>query len=73
MPSPETTIRSRRVSDHDLGFRLGIAVAVGFLVHGHGEDSMAKELLQVTDVTVAKTNTAGATEYDISAMRKALR
>ncbi len=62
-----------RVSQHDLGFRLGIAVAVGFLVHGHGEDSLARELLENADLTLAKARTAGATEYDMSAIRKAMR
>ena len=67
-----TTTARRRISEHDLGYRLGIAVAVGFLVHGHGEASIARELLEAADVTFAKARTAGATDYDLSAIRKAM-
>lgn len=62
-----------RVSDQERGFRLGIAVAVGFLVHGHRQDDIAKELLESTGMTLAKAETADATEYDLSAIRRALK
>ena len=70
--NPETSTTGR-VTQSEIGFRLGIAVAVGFLVHGHGEDSLARELLKSTDLTLAKARTADATEYDLSAIRKAMR
>jgi hypothetical protein len=48
-------------------------VAVGFLVHGHNEQNLARELCEIAELTVAKAKTADATEYDLSAIRKALR
>lgn len=64
---------SRRISDREIGFRIGIAVAVGLLVHGYGKTTLATSLLATSGVTLAKARMAGATECDLKAIRKAAR
>ena len=64
---------AKRISAEEKGYRLGVATCVGFLVHGHGYTGVALEMMQVHDLTLAKARTADATEYDISAIRRALR
>ncbi len=65
--------RRHRLSETEKAFRLGVITSVGFLVHGHGMDSVARELLETNNLTLAKAVSVDATEYDLSAIRKALR
>lgn len=61
----------KRIDQCELGFRLGIAVAVGIVVNGFDQQVIAKEILASTGLTVAKAKTADVTEYDLRAIRKA--
>jgi hypothetical protein len=59
-----------KLTQYEIGFRLGVAISIGCLVHTYDHMAAADELRTSCGLTTAKLKAAGATEFDLRAMRR---
>jgi len=57
----------------DKYFYIGFAVAVATLARNHDEPTLARNIMESCGVTLAKLKAASVEEYDLKAIRKAVR
>ena len=62
-----------KLSPEDKGFRQGVAWAIWFLARFHREDSLAKDMLNESGITLSQFTTAGVDTPDLPVIRKLWR
>lgn len=62
-----------RLTEHERGFRYGVAIALADLNRMFDQPTMVSEVLGNFGYTIAMLKTAGVETYDLKELRKALR
>lgn len=60
------------VSDRDKGFYFGVAICVAEIVRLHDEPTQAKDLCDMTGLTIDLAKKAGVEYFDMKELRKVL-